>query len=431
MSRSKVLALILAGGEGGRLSVLTEQRAKPAMPYAGVYRLIDFALSNCMHSQLSDVWVIEQYQPHSLNEHLANGRPWDLDRTYGGLQVLSPYTSRGADDDESGFAEGNADAIYRNKSLIREFDPDILLVLSADHIYQLDFRDVIERHVARKAEVTMVTTKVPLKDAGRYGTVKVNRRGRVTSFAYKPERPKSDLVTTEVFVYDARKLLESLEHLAAEGADQKGGKNKKASKGGGNGAEAKLKDFGHELLPHLVSEGHAYEYRFDGYWRDVGTVESYWQSHMDLLAPEPALNLDDPRWPILTYGNQHLPAHIHASARIENSLIAPGCVVRGHVVRSVLAPGCVIEEGASVYDSILFHDALIEAGAVVNNAVLDERVSVGRGAAVGGQSAIEGQSKPQPKNIPKITLVGRDLQIEARARVRAGTHLAPKDDRQG
>jgi glucose-1-phosphate adenylyltransferase len=334
--RSKVLALVLAGGEGGRLDVLTEQRAKPSLPFGGTLRLIDFSMSNCRHSHLSDVWIIEQYELHELNQHLANGRPWDMDRTYGGLQILPPFEihdknkkddqseskdkdkkeangskdkdkkgkdEKGGskpidfffvnikiktellfclidDDDHGGFAEGNADAIYRQRRLLNEFSPDLLLVLSADHVYKLDYRDVIDFHKEHQADVTIVTTKVPEGDsASRFGVVQVNEEGRVVNFEYKPKEPKSDLVTAEVFVYDFPKLMDTLDQLTDDG---------------------ELKDYGEELLPQLVKEGNAWEFRLNSYWRDVGIPESYWQGSMDLLSQKIELNLDDKEWPILT-----------------------------------------------------------------------------------------------------------------------------------
>ncbi len=424
MSRPKVLALILAGGEGGRLEVLTEKRAKPVMPYAGTYRLIDIALSNCKHSRISDVWIIEQYQPHSLNEHLANGRPWDLDRTYGGLQVLPPYISK---DDEGGFARGNADAIYRHRNFIREFQPDIVLVLSADHVYKLDYRDVIAQHREREADVTMVTTRVSLEEASRFGTVRVDARGRVTDFAYKPETPQSDTVTTEVFVYDARTLLETLDSLVGERAAGEGGGD--ANAGQDSDDSATLKDFGHELLPRLVREGRAYEYRHHGYWRDVGTVDSYWQSHMDLLSDEPELTLDDPRWPILTFGAQRLPARIHGSAQIENSLISPGCTVRGRVLRSVLAPGVIVEEDAIVCDSILLHETRVRSRAVVNCAILDRDVTVGAEALIGRQVTTDdlpGAAMAHRSEGLDIAVIGEGTDIAAGSRIAPGARLKPE-----
>jgi glucose-1-phosphate adenylyltransferase len=369
-TRPKVLALVLAGGEGGRLDVLTNERAKPALPYGGVYRLVDFPLSNCRHSGVTDVWVLQQYHPYSLTEHLANGRPWDLDRTHGGLRVVHPYLGRS----ESGWYEGNADAIYRNKTDIDAFGADLLLVLSADHVYKLDYGVVIDGHVSAGADVTMVTTEVPREEARRFGVVEVDD-GRVHAFDYKPDDPQSGLVTTEVFVYDAEALMAILDELA-EGDDDSG-----------------LEDFGHELLPRLVAAGRAREHRLDTYWRDVGEIDSYWEGHMDLLAREPRLVLDDPAWPILTWSTQRPPARIEGSARIEESLVSPGCTVRGDVARSVLAPGVVVEKDAVVRDSVLLHETVVARGASVDRAILDCNVCVAGDAQVGdgGEIAVVGQ----------------------------------------
>lgn len=420
MQRQKILALILAGGKGSRLEVLTEERAKPTVPFAGTYRLIDFALSNCVHSRLSDVWVIEQYQLHSLNDHLANGRPWDLDRTYGGLQVLPPYVGNDDDpDDEGGFAQGNADAIYRHKNLINGFAPDLLLILSADHLYKLDYRDVIEQHLANKAEVTMVVTRVPLKEASRFGVVEVNDDGLVTDFVYKPEHPTSDTVTTEVFVYNAKTLIETLDQLAGEGQPETNEKDQEKG--------VTLKDFGDKLLPRLVKDGRAFAYTFDGYWRDVGTVESYWKAHMDLLSGSlQQLALDDADWPILTYGTQRLPARIYSNAKIENSLISPGCVIRGAVIRSVLAPGVIVEADATVRDSIIWHDARIAGGASITRAVIDEEVEVGEKAVIGSSRAEGKTIDDEMIGNDDITLIGRRRRIEPAANIPTGARLKPE-----
>jgi glucose-1-phosphate adenylyltransferase len=399
MAREKILALILAGGTGGRLETLTRKRAKPVTPFAGVYRLIDFPLSHCVHSGLSDVWVIEQYELHSLNEHLSNGRPWDLDRTYGGLQVLPP-NQRKHGKEEGGFAQGNADAIWRQRTLIREFDPDVLLVLSSDHIYRLDYRDLLDRHRERKADLTLVSTRVPREQACRFGVVEVGGDGRVTGFEYKPESPRSDLVTTEVFAYDARKLLDTLDALAEE------------EDGGEEGPS--LKDFGDRLLPRLVAEGKVFDFRLEGYWRDVGTVDSYWQAHMDLLAPEPPIVPDAPDWPVLTTGPQRLPARIDAEARVDGSFVASGCRVAGRVERSVLAPGVIVESGAEIRDSILLHETIVRSGARIERAILDVSVEVGEGAVIGGRAG-------------EITLVGQGIRIPAGARIEAGARVEPEE----
>jgi glucose-1-phosphate adenylyltransferase len=385
-----VLALVLAGGEGGRLDVLTDERAKPAMRYAGVYRLVDFALSNCRHSGVTDVWVLQQYQPSALTEHLANGRPWDLDRTYGGLRVVHPHLGR----DESGWYGGNADAIFRNKEDIRAFGADLLLVLSADHVYKLDYSQVIAGHVDRGAHATLVTTRVPREEAGRFGVVRVGDRGEVVEYADKPDEPESDVVATEVFVFDAASVLDALEDLA--GGDEESG----------------LEDLGDGLLPRLARDGQAYEHRLDGYWRDVGTVESYWEGHMELVAAEPPLDLDDPRWPILTWSTQRPPARVAGSARVEDSLLSPGCAVAGTVVRSVLSAGVVVEEGATVRDSVVLDDAALRAGSTVERTIVDGDAEIGWRARVGGRDG-------------EITLVGRRARVARERVVAAGERVAP------
>lgn len=360
LPRKKILALILAGGAGGRLGLLTEKRAKPVMPFAGFYRLIDFALSNCLHSGVSDVWVIEQYELHTLNEHLSNGRPWDLDRTYGGLQVLPPFERNGKKSgDKGGFAEGNADAIFRHLELIEEFSPDILIVLSADHVYKFDFRDAIQTHLEKKAALTMVTTRLPEgENASRFGVVETSRNGRVTNFEYKPEKPKNDLITTEIFVYEARVLIETLKKLK-ETKDE-------------------IKDYGHELIPFLVEQGNVFEHRLNGYWRDVGTIKSYWQSQIDLLDERAKFIFDDERWRILTLAPQVVPAFIYGSADVKNSLVAQGCRVYGKVSRSVLSSGVTIEKGSEVKDSIVLPRAIIEKGVKIERVIVDAGVKVTR-----------------------------------------------------
>ena len=379
-----VLALVMAGGEGSRLELLTERRAKPALPYAGVYRLIDFPLSNCLHSGIEDVWVAQQYRLQSLNDQLANGRPWDLDRTHGGLRLLPPQL--GAEED--GFHEGNADAIWRNRQLIAEHDPEVVLVLSADHVYRLDYGEVLARHRERGAGVTVVTSEVPAAEASRQAVVEVSGDGRLSGFHYKPEEPPTTRVATEVFAFGTRLLLDTLEELAAAGGE--------------------LKDFGHGLLPRLVAAGAAVEHRMAGYWRDVGTVPAYWQAHMDLLDPERPLDLDDPTWPILGRAPHRLPARVEGTARLDGALASPGTVVAGEVARSVLGPGVVVEPGSTVREAVLLDDCVVAAGARVERAVLDRGVRVGPDAVVGGP----GGDGP--------ALVAEEAQVLGEARVPPG-----------
>ena len=386
LRRPRVLALVLAGGEGGRLDVLTEERAKPAMPFAGVYRLIDFTLSNLRNSGISDVWVIQQYEPHSLTEHLANGRPWDLDRTHGGMRVLHPHLGRS----ESGFYEGNADAIFRSKADIRAFEPDLLLVMSADHVYTLDLARVVAEHVESGADATLVTTRVPQEEAERFGVVQVGDGGEIERYDYKPDEPEGDIVATEVFLFGAERILAGLEDLA-DGDDDSG-----------------LEDLGDDFLPQLVEEGDVREHRLDGYWRDVGTAESYWEGHMEFLGADPPLDLGDPAWPILTWAVTHPPARISGTGVVEESLVSPGCTIHGQVVHSVLAPGVCVEEGAEVRDAVVLHDAVIRSGGRVERAIVDEQAEilapvgeahgeialVGRGARVTDPVEAGGRVKP-------------------------------------
>jgi glucose-1-phosphate adenylyltransferase len=378
----RVLVLVLAGGAGGRLELLTEQRAKPAVPFAGVYRLIDFPLSNCRHAHIADVWVSIQFHPASLGEHLANGRPWDLDRTFGGLLVLPPYlgTERG------GWASGTANSLWRYAPLVRDFGADALVVVSADAVYKLDYREVVDAHLGSGAEVTMVTTEVDADDASRYGIVQVDG-DRVTDYAYKPDEPATTTATNEVFVFTPDATLDRLEHLA----DELG--------------EDGLEDLGSHLLPAQTEDGAARAFRFDGYWRDVGTVPAYWAAHRDFLAPDPPLDLDDPGWPVHTRAGRHSAARVLRGAVVEDSLLSGGVRVAGELRGSVLSPGVVVEEGATVVDSVLLPGVRVRSGARVVRSVLDDGVDVGPDATVGGDG--------------DITLVGR------RARLKPGTTLEP------
>jgi glucose-1-phosphate adenylyltransferase len=388
--RPRVLVLVLAGGAGGRLELLTEQRAKPAVPYAGSYTLIDVPLSNCLHSAIADVWVVEQYNPASLADHLANGRPWDLDRTVGGLMVLHPHQGAG----KSGWHSGTADAVWRQAGLVREADVDALVVVSADAVYRLDYRDVVDEHLAGGAAVTMVTTRVDSGDAGRYGVVQVDA-GRVVDYAYKPDEPASDLVSNEVFVLDPRRVLDLLDELAEDAGDDG------------------LGDLGDALLPALVGDGAAREHRFEGYWRDLGTVQAYWQAHQDLVRPDPPFRPDDAERPLVSRPDRHGPARVRAGASVHDSLLAPGSAVAGIVERSVLSPDVVVEDGAVVRDSVLLPGVVVRSGAVVERAVMDEGVEVGREARVGGDG--------------EVTLVGCRERLEPSTAVSAGGRVPDPD----
>ena len=397
----KVLVLILAGGKGQRLGVLTQERAKPALTFGGTYRLIDFALSNCMHSGLSDVWVLEEYQLHSLNDHLTNGRPWDLDRTHGGLEVLppSPDTLTGTLEDA-----GNADALHAHAHLIRAFGADVVVVLSADHVYTLDYAEVIREHARTGAEVTMVTTDLPAgEDASRFGNVTLTRGGRVKRFEYKPERPRGEQITTEVFVYSAPALLRTLDDLRADTPAGKG-----------------LGDFGHGLIPAFVKAKTARAYPLGGYWLDVGLPGAYFRAHQDLLAGR-SVPLDAPDWPILSSSIPRMPARLEAGARVEDSLISYGCRVAGRVTRSVLSPGVTVEAGAVVEDAVILRDTVIRAGAHVRRAIVDEEAVIA--ARVDGLEGVAVIGARAHVTAP----VRDDMQVEPGRRWRRGSRPRTPD----
>ncbi len=392
MALPRILVLVLAGGAGGRLELLTDQRAKPAVPFAGVYRLIDFPLSNCLHSGIADVWVSIQFHPTSISEHLANGRPWDLDRTTGGLLTLPPFqgTERG------GWNTGTADSLWRQAELIRAFAPDALVVASSDAVYKLDYREVAEAHLGSGAEVTMVTTEVAADDAARYGIVEVGDGGRVTGYAYKPDEPATTTATNEVFVFSPTETLDRLEALARDAG------------------EDGLEDLGSQLLPAQTADGRARAFPLEGYWRDVGTIPAYWEAHREFIREDPPLDLDDPSWAIRTRGGRHSAARLLRGAVVEDSLVSGGTRVAGEVRGSVLSPGVVVERGATVVDSVLLPGVRVRAGATVTRSVLDDGVEIGESATVGGDG--------------EIALVGSRAVVDAGAHLAAGARFPEADD---
>lgn len=394
MSRTRTLALILAGGKGGRLELLTQDRAKPAVSFAGTHRLIDFPLSNCHNSGVDDVWISVQFNPISLSDHLANGRPWDMDRTSGGLLLLHP---RQGHDEREGFMSGTADGLWRFAPLIREFAPDALLVLSADAAYRCDYDAIVDEHREADADLTMVTTEVDPDDAGRYGVVQCEG-GRVREYAYKPEDPKGALVANEVFVFEPTRALDLLDSLAEEAGEEG------------------LEDLGNGLLPTLVEQGNVYEHRFEDFWRDVGTVDAYHAVHQELLEQPAPIDLDDPDWPVFTKeAARRAPAKVLAEATVKGSLLGPATTIGGHVERSVIGRGAIVEPGAVVRDSVILPGVVIRAGATVERAVLDERTEVSAGASVGEADG-------------EIALVGLEATVDEGDSVSAGGRFPAKED---
>jgi glucose-1-phosphate adenylyltransferase len=408
MSRSRVLAIVQAGGAGGRMDVLTRETAKPALPFAGVFQLVDLPLSNLAHSGIDDVWLSVSYLGSSLQQQVSNGRPWDLDRTSGGLRLLMPQEGSGSTDEE-GFATGNADELYRLRDQLRAADPELVVVLSADHVYRFDFTDALETHRERGADCTVVTTQVPIEDASDHAVVEVADDGRVTDFWYKPEDPPGPTVATEIFVYTPAVLVATLEELHRElAADPE-----TADEPGDSG----LGDFGDHLLPRLVERGHVVAHALPGYWRDLGEPMKYVAAHRDVLLDDVGV-LGQPGWPILTRQPQRTPARLLDGSVLVDSLVSPGCTVAGRVERSVLGPGVVVEAGAVVRDSVVFAEVTVHADATVDWAVLDEGCSVDAGAVVGAAAA-------EVTDDDGLVLAGRGSRVTTGARVPAGARLEP------
>ncbi len=360
----RVKAVILAGGEGTRLKTLTGKRAKPAVPFAGKYRIIDFTLSNCVNSNIFDVLVLTQYRPHSLNDHIGKGRPWDLDRSFtGGVRLLQPYKGRFDTD----WYAGTADAVTQNLNFVRHGRPEYVLILSGDHIYQMDYDVLIEYHRERDAAATVCAIDVPLHEASRYGILDVDESTMlIRDFVEKPANPPGTFASMGVYVFN----YDVLESMLTEDRMQ----------------EASAHDFGKDIVPTMIERNmDVYAYKYGGYWIDVGTTEAYWEAHMDLLNVPPALNLNDRTWVIHTRSEERPSVNVMAKANIENSMLTDGVMVgeNATIINSVLSPGVFVGPNAVVRDSVILNDAYIEEGATVERCILDKIVVIGHRARVG------------------------------------------------
>ena len=386
----RALAVILAGGEGERLSILSSLRAKPAVPFGGKYRIIDFTLSNCVNSDIDNVVVLTQYNPRSLNDHIGMGRPWDLDRNHGGVQMLQPYIARGR---VAEWYRGTADAVLQNLNVVSQAVGDTVLVLAGDHIYKMDYQPFVAAHRRHRADVTIAVRRVPLADASRMGILAMDESGRVVEWHEKPRQPKSDLASMGVYVFSKRALQQWLSDTRF--------------------------DFGHDVIPAMIEGGaRVFGYRFDGYWQDVGTIQSYWEANLALLSDAPELDLYDREWVIHTRSEERAPAKIGATAEVHRSLISHGCVINGTVVNSVLSPGVVVDVGAVVRDSSGLCDSVIRPTAVVDRAILDKEGAVGPGAIVGEGTDYDVVNRREPGRLNTgITVIGKQAVIPRGVRI--------------
>ncbi len=390
-------AVILAGGEGSRLGVLTAKRAKPAVPFAGKYRIIDFTLSNCVNSGIFDIMILTQYRPHSLHEHIGAGQPWDLDRSFtGGVRIHQPYKGR-ADTD---WYVGTADAIQQNFTFLKSGSPDLVLVLSGDHIYQMNYDALLAFHLDRDADLTIATLRVSRDEATRMGVLATDDRYRVTQFVEKPKDPPGTLASMGIYVFS----LSVLDKVLREDA----------------GRRDSAHDFGKDIIPRMLQDGRpVYAYPFDAYWVDVGTIDSYWRAHMDLIQSPPPLDLNDRTWIMHTRSEERPPVAIQTGATVRDSWITDGSTIApGAVVdRCVLAPGVYVGPEAVVRESIVLTDSSIEAGARVERAIIDKQVSIGHNARVGRIDANAAGLG--------VTTIGKSAHVPAGMVVGRGATLGP------
>lgn len=387
--KQECIAMLLAGGQGSRLGILTKNIAKPAVPYGGKYRIIDFPLSNCVNSGIYTVGVLTQYQPLALNDYIGNGQPWDLDRADGGVHILSPYQQiKGTE-----WYKGTANSIYQNIKFIERYDPEYVLILSGDHIYKMDYSKMLDYHKENNADCTIAMIEVPWEEASRFGLMLVNDDGSIAEFEEKPKNPRSNKASMGIYIFNWKKLRN---YLIEDEANENSGN-----------------DFGHDVIPAMHAAGERmFAYQFDGYWKDVGTIDSLWDSNLDLLNPKVDLDLDDDSWKIYSRSPVAPPHYVGANAEIENSMITEGCEIDGSVDFSVLFANVKVEKGANVKYSIVMPGTVIKSGASVQYSIVAENTVIEEGATVG-------KSPEEMKNIEDwgVAVVGSGVTIGKNAEV--------------
>ena len=362
--KKECIAMLLAGGQGSRLYDLTKQIAKPAVSFGGKYKIIDFPLSNCINSGIDTVGVLTQYQPFALNEYVNGGQPWDLDRMRGGIYVLPPYQGN----KHSDWYKGTANAIYQNINFIKKYDPDYVLILSGDHIYRMDYNKMLQQHKDTGAACTVATITVPMEEAFRFGICNTNADGSIYEFEEKPKNPKNNQASMGIYIFTTKTLIEYLENDEND--------------------ENSSNDFGKNIIPNLLNDGEKlYSYRFDGYWKDVGTISSLWEANMDLIGNDPILSLADQDFRIYSKNTARSPQYVGCGAVVDNSLISEGCRIYGTVINSVVSGGVLVEEGAIVKDSVIMEDVVVKKDARVYTAIVDSDTVVEAGATVGKENA--------------------------------------------
>lgn len=397
LRKKKCVAMLLAGGQGSRLYALTSKIAKPAVPFGGKYRIIDFPLSNCFNSGIDTVGVLTQYQPLILNDYIGNGQPWDLDRSFGGVHILSPYQGKHSSD----WFKGTANAIYQNIHFIEQFDPDYVLILSGDHIYKMDYSKMLDFHIKSNADCTIAAIRVPLSEASRFGILNTRENGEIYQFEEKPKKPKSDLASMGIYIFKTEKLYRYLKE--------------------DNEDDSSSNDFGKNVLPAMLNAGERMmAYTFEGYWKDVGTIDSLYEANMDLLGDMPAFDVWDSSWVIQSRSPLAPPQYIGEEGKVNNSIIMSGCEIYGTVENSVFSSNVIVKKGAIVRNSVIMSNVTIEENAVIDYAIIDEFATIGKNATVGeAKSCGNG-----------ITVLGRGVEISENACIEGGQMLeADKEEK--
>lgn len=390
IKKKDMVAMLLAGGQGSRLGVLTKDVAKPAVPFGGKYRIIDFPLSNCINSDIDTIGVLTQYQPMELNAYIGNGQPWDLDRMYGGARILPPYV-RGK---EGEWYKGTANAIYQNIPYLEQYSPNYVIILSGDHVYKMNYRWMLDHHIKKDADCTIAVIEVPIEEASRFGVMNTNENLRITEFEEKPAEPKSNLASMGVYIFNWPTLKE---YLIRDEEDPKSSK-----------------DFGKNVIPAMLADSkRLYAYKYLGYWKDVGTIESLWEANMDLLKEKISLELYDPRWKIYARNGNLPPQYIGRHANMKESHVSEGCSIEGTVENSIIFPNVTIKKGAVVRHSVVMSSTTVEENAEVHYAIIAEGVTIGEGAGIG--------TELDEAAIPAISVVADRVSISSGTRIEAGT----------
>lgn len=394
--KNRCIAMLLAGGQGSRLHVLTKNIAKPAVPFGAKYRIIDFTLSNCINSDINVVGVPTQYQPLVLNRYIRNGLPWDLDRLYGGVYILPPYQQSNGTD----WYKGTANAIYQNIRFIEQYDPDYVLILSGDHIYSMDYSKMIAYHEEKGADATIAVIKVPIEEASRFGIMNTNEEGKIVSFEEKPKVPKNDEASMGIYVFSWEKLKK---YLLEDEADPNSSN-----------------DFGKNIIPKMLADGEKmYAYPFSGYWKDVGTIDSLWEANMDLLNEETNGIINDPNWKIYARNPVCPPQYIGDGASIKNSIVSEGSEIYGEIDHSVIFYKVYVDKDVYIKDSIIMQDAVIKKGARIINAIVGDHTVIGENAVIGGEATEEGR---------KIAVIGGGAVINDNEVVAPGEMIDRSDE---